>query len=109
MSEDDFNTSHRRNLGMYLNGDAIQGRGTYGQKVRDDSFLVLMNANAEVKEWKLPAELEGEWHVMIDTSGERAEGDQVSNGSLAVPGRSTVVLVAAGAPARSAQRVQDPA
>ncbi|REK37195.1 MAG: glycogen debranching enzyme GlgX, partial [Actinobacteria bacterium] len=109
MSEDDFNTSHRRNLGMYLNGDAIQGRGTYGQKVRDDSFLVLMNANAEVKEWKLPAELEGEWHVVIDTSGERAEGDQVSNGSLAVPGRSTVVLVAAGAPARSAQRVQDPA
>ena len=109
MSEDDFNTSHRRNLGMYLNGDAIQGRGTYGQKVHDDSFLVLMNANAEVKEWKLPAELEGEWHVVIDTSGERAEGDRVSNGSLAVPGRSTVVLVAAGAPARSAKRVQDSA
>ena len=95
MSEEDFNTSHRRSLGMFLNGKAIQGRDLRGQSARDDSFLVIMNANAEKVEWKLPSALELEWSVVVDTSGDLAEGIPLENGSLLVAERSTVVLTSA--------------
>ena len=95
MSEEDFNTSHRRSLGMFLNGKAIQGRDLRGQSARDDSFLVIMNANAEKVQWKLPSALELEWSVVVDTSGDLAEGIPLENGSLLVAERSTVVLTSA--------------
>jgi isoamylase len=95
MSEEDFNTSHRRSLGMFLNGKAIQGRDLRGQSVRDDSFLVIMNANAEKIDWKLPSILDLEWSVVVDTSGDLAEGIPLENGSLLVAERSTVVLTSA--------------
>jgi glycogen operon protein len=95
MSEEDFNTSHRRSLGMFLNGKAIQGRDLRGQSVRDDSFLVIMNANAEKVVWKLPSAVELEWSVVVDTSGDLAEGTPLEDGSLLVAERSTVVLTSA--------------
>jgi isoamylase len=95
MSEEDFNTSHRRSLGMFLNGKAIQGRDLRGQSVRDDSFLVIMNANAEKIDWKLPSIPHLEWSVVVDTSGDLAEGIPLENGSLLVAERSTVVLTSA--------------
>jgi glycogen operon protein len=92
MSEEDFNTSHRRSLGMFLNGKAIQGRDLRGQSVRDDSFLVIMNANAEKIDWKLPSTLDFEWSVVVDTSGDLTEGIPLGDRSLLVAERSTVVL-----------------
>ncbi|HUF95911.1 MAG TPA: glycogen debranching protein GlgX, partial [Acidimicrobiia bacterium] len=95
MSEQDFNSSHRRSLGMFLNGEAIQGRDLRGQGVHDDSFLVIMNANAEKIDWKLPSDLDYQWSVVVDTSGDLAEGSAVDDGSLLVAERSTLVLTGA--------------
>ncbi len=100
MSEEDFNTSHRRSLGMYLNGDGIRGRDLRGRPVRDDSFMVVMNANDRDLDWKLPTILEHDWSVVVDTSGVLEQGSPV-NGALMVPERSTVVLT-------SAEGVEDP-
>ncbi|MGF1617801.1 MAG: glycogen debranching protein GlgX [Acidimicrobiia bacterium] len=101
MSEEDFNTSHRRSLGMYLNGDGIRGRDLRGQHVKDDSFMVIMSANDKELDWKLPMTLEHDWSVVVDTSGDREAGTQV-DGALVLPTRSTVVLT-------SAKRVEDSA
>ena len=95
MSEQDFNSSHRRSLGMFLNGEAIQGRDLRGQGVHDDSFLVIMNANAEKIDWKLPSDLDYQWSVVVDTSRDLAEGSAVDDGSLLVAERSMVVLTGA--------------
>jgi hypothetical protein len=54
-----------------------------------------MNANAEKIDWKLPSVLDLEWSVVVDTSGDLAEGIPLENGSLLVAERSTVVLTSA--------------
>jgi glycogen operon protein len=95
MSEEDFNTSHRRSLGMYLNGDGIRGRDLRGQPVTDDTFMVVMNANDRELDWKLPTNLEHNWSVVVDTSGVLEDGYEV-DGALRLPARSTVVLTSAG-------------
>ncbi|MEX1037355.1 MAG: glycogen debranching protein GlgX [Acidimicrobiia bacterium] len=94
MSDEDFTTSHRRSLGMYLNGEGIQGRDLRGQNVVDDSFMVVMNANAGELDWKLPTSLDHTWSVVVDTTGVLGEGSPVS-GALMLPPRSTVVLTSA--------------
>ncbi len=94
MSEEDFNTSHRRSLGMYLNGDGIRGSDLRGQPVTDDSFMVVMNANDKELDWKLPPSLEHSWAVVVDTSGGLEVGNRV-DGALMMPARSTVVLTSA--------------
>jgi glycogen operon protein len=94
MSEEDFNTSHRRSLGMYLNGDGIRGRDLHGQPVTDDTFMVVMNANDRELDWKLPTTLEHNWSVVVDTSGVLEDGYEV-DGALSLPARSTVVLTSA--------------
>ncbi|MEX2133444.1 MAG: glycogen debranching enzyme, partial [Acidimicrobiia bacterium] len=101
MSEEDFHTGHRRSLGMYLNGDGIRGRDLRGQHVTDDSFMVVMNANDEDLDWKLPTTLEHDWTAVVDTSGVLEDGSQV-DGALMLAARSTVVLT-------SAKRVEDAA
>jgi isoamylase len=101
MSEEDFNTSHRRSLGMYLNGDGIRGRDLRGQPVTDDSFMVVMNANDKDLDWKLPPQLEHRWSVVVDTTGVLEEKSPV-DGVLMLAPRSTVVLT-------SAERVEDSA
>ena len=77
---------------MFLNGEAIQGRGTRGQRVVDDSFMMLMNANDEGVDWKLPTGLADEWEVVVDTAGDTRPGTTISSGSLLLPTRSTFVL-----------------
>ena len=41
-------------VGVYLNGDAITDRDRRGQRVTDDSFLLLFNGHDEPAEWTLP-------------------------------------------------------
>ncbi|HEY2258243.1 MAG TPA: glycogen debranching protein GlgX [Solirubrobacteraceae bacterium] len=41
-------------LGMFLNGQAILTPGPRGEEIEDDSFVVLFNAHAEDRAFKLP-------------------------------------------------------
>jgi hypothetical protein len=54
-----------------------------------------MNANAEKIDWKLPSDLDYQWSVVVDTSGDLAEGSAVDDASLLVAERSMVVLTGA--------------
>ncbi|MCU1461328.1 MAG: glycogen debranching enzyme GlgX [Acidimicrobiales bacterium] len=70
MTEDEWGSSQVRVLGMFLNGEGIAEPGPRGERVVDDSFLVLLNSEREPTDVRLP---DGEWaqayEVVIDTSG----------------------------------------
>jgi glycogen operon protein len=61
-------------LGVFLNGDAIPDRTPAGERVRDDSFLVLLNAGAEPVAFRLPAARFGRrWALELSTADPDAE------------------------------------
>jgi isoamylase len=56
-------------LGMFLNGQAIASPGPHGEEVEDDSFVLLFNAHAEDREFKLPRRRMGaRWALELCTA-----------------------------------------
>jgi glycogen operon protein len=91
MTDDDWNMSHARAVGMFLNGGSITEVDQRGQHIVDDSFLILFNAFHEPIDWTLPTQWGGPWSVVLDTTGTHDESVPVG-GHLAVAGRSVTVL-----------------
>ncbi|MGH3387530.1 MAG: glycogen debranching protein GlgX [Actinomadura sp.] len=97
MTDDDWQTGYAKSLGVFLNGDAITEPDPRGQRVRDDSFLLLINAHSEDIRFTMPGPEFGEhWEFALDTADPWSEPpgrtpvkarDQVE-----VAGRSLVVL-----------------
>jgi len=93
MTEDDWNTSFARAIGVFLNGEAIPHRDTRGQRIRDDSFLLLFNAAPEPVQWTLPPAWPGPWHPVLDTSQRLpVTGSVPSQARVTTGGRSLVLL-----------------
>ena len=95
MSDHDWGGRAFSVLGLYLSGDALKGLD--GEPVRDDSFLLLMNAHWEDARFRLPdGHLGPRWQVALDTAARRpfpTRGRTVAAGrSLNLASRSTVVL-----------------
>jgi glycogen operon protein len=60
-------------VGVFLNGREIPSPGEHGERVEDDSFLVLFNSSAEDVTFRLPSRRFGlEWTLELST----AEPDQ---------------------------------
>ncbi|GAB2821984.1 glycogen debranching protein GlgX [Actinoallomurus bryophytorum] len=77
MTESDWHTGYARAVTVYLNGDAITEPDTRGQRVRDDSFLLLLNAHSESITFRLPDESFGEqWEVVLDTATDLPAGPE---------------------------------
>jgi glycogen operon protein len=97
MTDEDWHTDYARSLGVFLNGEAITEPDPRGRRVRDDSFLLLINAHSEEVSFTLPGPEFGEcWGVALDTAEPRGldEREPVkARGHLAVPGRALVLLV----------------
>jgi glycogen operon protein len=91
MTDEDWDATHARAIGLFMNGDALIERDQRGQPVTDDSFLLLFNAHHEPLEWVLPTEWGGPWSVVLDTTGTHADLVPVG-GTMEVPARSVVVL-----------------
>jgi len=61
-------------LGMFLNGQAIASPGPRGEEVEDDSFVLLFNAHAEDREFKLPRRRMGaRWGLELCTADPDAQ------------------------------------
>jgi isoamylase len=55
-------------LGMFLNGDAIPTPGRHGERITDDSFVLLFNAHGEDREFVLPHKRMGaRWELELCT------------------------------------------
>jgi isoamylase len=56
-------------LGMFLNGEAIVSRGPRGEEITDDTFVLLFNAHAEDRVFKLPRRRMGQrWELELTTA-----------------------------------------
>jgi isoamylase len=93
MGDDDWDAGGMRSVGIFLNGDAITDRDRRGQRVTDDSFLLLFNAHAEPVDWTLPKQWGQWWEVVAETADPARDGEILeSSATLQVGGRSVVVL-----------------
>ncbi|MBW4679153.1 MAG: glycogen debranching protein GlgX [Microcoleus vaginatus WJT46-NPBG5] len=97
MTEEEWSVGHAKAVGMFLNGEEIPRVGPQGQRIMDESFLILFNAHWELIEFQLPTEMQDrQWDLVIDTK----EPHFIEPGSILytadktvpVTGRSLVVL-----------------
>jgi isoamylase len=73
MTQHDWSTGAHR-LGLFLNGAGITAPGPEGERVRDNSFLLLFNAAAEDARFNLPSRRFGaQWTLVFDTAVPEAE------------------------------------
>jgi glycogen operon protein len=69
MSQEDWDNGWARSLYVFLNGNAIPDPDARGNRVTDDSFLLLFNAHFEPVEFSLPDAEYGEaWEVVVNTA-----------------------------------------
>jgi isoamylase len=101
MTDNDWQTGYARSLTVFLNGDAITEPGPRGDTVRDDSFLLLFNANREPVTFTLPGVRFGPgWEVVISTATAVGAAAPDATGTITVwpeqsielAGRSIMVL-----------------
>jgi isoamylase len=96
MQDSNWHWDEARAVAVFLNGDAITEPGPRGERVVDDSFLVLLNGHYEPLEFQLPpARFGGVWQVVVDTAAEadRVDETELKAGSaVRLEARSTLVL-----------------
>ena len=69
-------------LGMFLNGDAIPTPGRHGERITDDSFVLLFNAHGEDREFVLPRKRMGtRWELELCTEDIEAAAGSRSYGA----------------------------
>ncbi|MBT2398885.1 glycogen debranching protein GlgX [Streptomyces sp. ISL-100] len=97
MAQRDWQAAHAKALTVFLNGHAISEPGPRGERISDDSFLLMFNASAKDLDFTVPINHGKQWQVVVDTA--RAEGvppgsgPKVGAGELVtLIGRSLVVL-----------------
>ncbi|QDY79602.1 glycogen debranching protein GlgX [Streptomyces qinzhouensis] len=97
MTQRDWQAARPGALSVFLNGDAISEPGPRGERIRDDSFLLMFNASPKDLDFTVPARHGRGWRVVVDTA--RPEGVPPGGGprvaagaALRRPNRSLAVL-----------------
>ncbi|OFW07995.1 MAG: glycogen debranching enzyme GlgX [Acidobacteria bacterium RIFCSPLOWO2_02_FULL_67_36] len=69
MTDDTWNSPDVRTLGVRLNGDAIDEVGERGERILDDTLLLMLNAGDKAAPFVLPATSPHErWETLLDTA-----------------------------------------
>jgi glycogen operon protein len=97
MSDQEWNQDFARCLGVLLSGDSVDEADERGQRIRDENFVILMNAHHEEIPFLLPARTpDAGWIVLIDTSCQTSSNPNrfyAVASSYPLQGRSLVMLV----------------
>jgi glycogen operon protein len=97
MQDSHWQQDDARAVAVFLNGNAISEPDTRGQRVVDDSFLILLNSNHEPRDFLLPSNAYGDtWQVVVDTTtatGDADEGNHKAGSIIRMEAHSTLVLV----------------
>ena len=94
MSDAAWHVFFARSVMVFLNGDRILEPDERGQRITDDSLLILLNADANPLEFTLPPSDYGlMWKPVLDT-GDRVAASRglKAGGSVTLEGHSVVVL-----------------
>jgi glycogen operon protein len=69
MSDEDWNSGFAKSMAVFLNGEAIPDPDARGERITDDTFLMLFNAHHEEIAFTVPAGKWGDqWVVVLDTA-----------------------------------------
>jgi glycogen operon protein len=92
MTRRDWDNTESRAIGVFLNGEELKAETNDGERVRDESFLLLFNAHFEDITFRLPARRFGaHWEVALTTGW--FEGKRLVPGAdVVVETRSIAVL-----------------
>jgi glycogen operon protein len=93
-SEDEWSNGLVRAIGMFLDGQHLNEWAEDGELLRDDSFLLLLNAYWEPLPFVLPGEADdAPWEVLIDTAHDGELANQQAPGeTYDLRDRSLVLL-----------------
>ena len=108
MTDQDWTTWYARAMMVFLNGEAIAEPDERGQRIVDDSFLVLINASDEDITFTLPGEgYAPTWKVALDTAP-AVDGDSdpvlAADDTVVVEARSMLFLIDAPESAATTER-----
>ncbi|MFN3601330.1 MAG: glycogen debranching protein GlgX, partial [Dietzia sp.] len=95
MTRKDWDSGFGKSLAVYLNGEGIHEPDARGQRIIDDSFLMLFNAHHEPIDFSLlGSEYAESWEVVLDTADhlEERAGELSSDETITVADRGTIVL-----------------
>ena len=69
MTEEEWTAGWIRALGMRLSGEVLDDVDDLGEPIRDDTFLILINAHYEALQFTLPqvSHREIAWELCLDT------------------------------------------
>ncbi len=70
MNDDEWTTHFVKTLGVLLSGEAQDVRDWHGTPVRDDTFLMLLNASHQPVDFTLPNYNAQRWEIVMDTASE---------------------------------------
>ncbi|THA23878.1 glycogen debranching protein GlgX [Streptomyces sp. RKND-216] len=96
MAQRDWQEAQARALTVFLNGSAISEPGVRGERILDDSFLLLFNAQDTARDFVVPVHHGRQWEVVVDTAEEGGTPDETrkvqAGDRLTLTDRSLVVL-----------------
>ena len=95
MTDEQWQASGVHTIGLRMAGDAIDEPGPRGERVVDDTLLLILNADEVAHEFRLPNKARDGWELMADTSRPDAPaGGQrfVGGSTYPLAARSTVLL-----------------
>ena len=103
MTQRDWDRAPASALTVFLNGNAISEPGSRGERIIDDSFLLMFNAAPKHLDFVVPVDHGRQWQVVVDTARPGGvppgTGPKVSAGArLPLTDRSLTVLQAPAAP-----------
>ncbi|MFF0425723.1 glycogen debranching protein GlgX [Streptomyces sp. NPDC004520] len=84
MTSRDWQAAHAQALTVFLNGNAISEPGPQGERIADDSFLLMFNASSKELEFAVPDSHGRCWRMVVDTSDPEGmppqEGPEITAG-----------------------------
>jgi glycogen operon protein len=93
MNDEDWHSPSARTLGMYLSGRGIRSRGPRGERIVDDSFLLVLHAGAEDCVYRLPGPPWASGYVVeFDTAADESGVALDAGSEIKRAGRSALVL-----------------
>ena len=98
MTDEDWHAGFAKSLAVFLNGEGIPEPNGQGQRIIDDSFLLLFNAHSEPVIFTLPGARCGlSWEVAIYTAeppqlGEETPSTLQADATVSVAARSLLAL-----------------
>jgi glycogen operon protein len=67
MTDEQWGSAETLTIGLRMAGDAIDERGPRGERIVDDTLLLIFNAATDGVEFRLPNGGRGTWELVLDT------------------------------------------